>query len=88
MLTVFRKLDCRRKLAQDLGQCDRRHRPAPLPVGCRDCHHHAVVGLADLQRQISAGHVLVTLLLPMHTASRGFDDRDRVVRDQRQAQRT
>jgi hypothetical protein len=51
MLAVFRKLDRRRELAQSLGQRGRRHRPEHLPVGCWDRHHHAVVSLADLQRQ-------------------------------------
>ena len=87
MFAVFRKPDRRREFAQYRRQCGRRHRSEHLPVGCRDRHHHAVVGLADLQRQIIAGHVIVALGLPMNTASRGFDDRNGVVRDQRQAER-
>ena len=68
MFAVFRKPDRRREFAQYRRQCGRRHRSEHLPVGCRDRHHHAVVGLADLQRQIIAGHVIVALWLPMNTA--------------------
>src|SRR6267142_1112826 len=72
MFAVFRKPDRRREFAQSRRQCGRRHRSEHLPVGCRDRHHHAVVGLADLQRQIIAGHVIVALWLPMNTVHRGL----------------
>ena len=52
MFAVFRKPDRRRAFVQSRRQCGRRHGAEHLPVGCRDRHHHAVIGLADLQRQI------------------------------------
>ena len=87
MVAVFREPDRRRAFAQDRRQYGRRHRAEHLPVGCRDRHHHAVGGLADLPRPRRAGHVIVALGLPMHTASRGVEDRHGVVRHQRQAAR-
>src|SRR2546428_540009 len=68
MLALFRNPARRREFAQYRRQCGRRHSSEHPPVGCRDRHHHAVVGLADLQRQIIAGHVIVALELPMNTA--------------------
>ena len=88
MFAVFCKPDRRREFVQYRRQCGRRQGSEHLPVGCRDRYHHAVGGLADRQRQRRAGHGIVALWLPMNTASRGFDDRDGVVRDHRQAERT
>src|SRR6202040_4328882 len=85
MFAVFRELGRRRELAQHPGELCGRHLPEHRPVGYGDRNHHAIVRLADLQRQIIARHLVLALLLPMGTSQCRFNDGHGVVRDQREA---